>query len=118
MRADDVALVGGLCLEFPELRALLQEHLDDYDCLLPHLFLADMSRWLVTRLLERGAADPTVTSVSKRLEQHFASGDEHPVELIAVSVLEILPLNDEVGADIRELLGPTMKDHVERYLTW
>lgn len=118
MRADDVALAGGLCLEFPELRALLQEHLEDYESLLPHLLLADLTRWLVARRSERGSDDPVLRSVLEFLERHFVAGGEHMSELIAVSVLETMPLMSEEGAEIRELLGPAMRAHLERYLTW
>lgn len=118
MRADDVALAGGLCLEFPDLRALLQEHLDDYDGLLPHLLLADVTRWLVARQPEMGRADPVVASVLMFLEKYFVSGGEQMSELIAVSVLETMPLRGEEGAQIRELLGPAMRDHLERHLSW
>jgi hypothetical protein len=118
VRADDVALVGGLCLEFPELRELLQEHLDDYDGLLPHLLLADVTRWLVARLSEKGRDDALLASVLGFVEDHFASGSEHVSELIAVSILETMPLKGEDGAELRELLGPAMRDYVERHLTW
>ena len=118
MRADDVALTGGLCLEFGELRQLLQEHLDEYDGLLPHLLLADVTRWLVARLSECGPEDPTLKRVLGFLERHFVSGGDHISELIAVSVLETMPLKGEQGAEIRDLLGPAMRDHVDRYLTW
>lgn len=96
-----MAFAGGLCLEFPELRPLLQEHLDDFDGLLPHLLLADVTRWLGARLLEKGSADPVLASVFEFLEAHFASGGEHVSELIAVSVLETMPLRGEEGAEIR-----------------
>ena len=118
MRAGDVALAGGLCLKFSELRALLQEHLDDYDGLLPHLLLADVTRWLVRRLLETGPEDALLAGVLEFLEHYFVCGGDHINELIAVSVLETMPLKGEPGAEIRDLLGPAMRDHVDRYLTW
>lgn len=114
MRADDVSFVGGLCLEFDELRALLQEHLDDYDGLLPHLLLADVTRWLVARYMADGAEDPVLKAVLAFMEDHFDLGSG----LIAVSVLETLPLIGEPGSGIREELGPTMSEHVRQHLTW
>ena len=59
-----------------------------------------------------------LASVLGFLEEHFASGSEHVSELIAVSILETMPLKGEDGAELRELIGPAMRDHVERYLTW
>jgi len=118
VRADDVALVGGLCLEFSELRGLLQRHLDDYDGLLPHLFLADVTRWLVARRMESGAKDPLLRAVLAFLENQFESGGAHIKELLAVSVLETLPLKGEAGSEIRDQLGSAMSEHVRLYLTW
>jgi len=118
MRADDVALVGGLCLELEELRPLLQTHLDDYDGLLPHLFLADATRWLVARQMASGAEDGVLQAMLAFLENQFDSGGDHIEELLAVSVLETLPLKGEAGSEIRGQLGPTMSEHLRRHLTW
>jgi hypothetical protein len=43
MRAYEVALTGALCHRFPAFMPMLQEHLDDYDGLLPHLLMADVT---------------------------------------------------------------------------
>lgn len=46
MKARDLALVGELVSRVPELLPVLQAHLDDYDGLLPHLFMGDVTRWI------------------------------------------------------------------------
>ena len=118
MRADDVALAGGLCLEFGELHELLQEHLDEFDALLPHLLIADVTRWLVARMLKSGPDDPVVNAVLEFFETRFAAGSDHTKELVAVSLLETMPLQGEAGSEIRNLVGTSMRQHVDRYLTW
>jgi len=118
MRADDVALSGGICLKFPVLRVLLQQHLDDFEGLLPHMLMADVTRWLVRRFGESQGEDAEMKQVLVFLEEQYASGGEHIRELVAVSVLENLPQRGEEGYALRDLLGPAMSDHVRRFLTW
>jgi hypothetical protein len=49
MNARDVLLIGSLIEGCDSLLPVLQDHLNDYDELLPHLFMADVTRWLVER---------------------------------------------------------------------
>jgi hypothetical protein len=50
MRAREVAFVGALVHRFPALLSLLQRHLVNYDGLLPHVFMGDVTRWIVKEL--------------------------------------------------------------------
>ena len=123
VRAGEIALAGGLALQFPILRGILQEHLDYYETLLPHLFMADVTRWIVARYVERGGTDDTLGPILDSLEIHFASGDAGIHELLAASFLELLPYKNEDGSSedgssIRLCLGPNMTEHVQTHLTW
>ncbi len=57
-----------LAERFPTASRILVEHLDDYDNLLPHVFLAELTRHLL-----RGPAD--VTPIVQSLEDSFSGGD-------------------------------------------
>jgi len=114
MNAHDLVLVGSLAERCPALLPVLQEHLDDYDGLLPHVFIADVTRWLA----DRYATDPTDEQVAcglDVLEAAFAVGHSDDRELIAASFLENLPRGDERGHGLRDAIGPALRDHVARF---
>ncbi len=110
MRAGDVQFINDLVEEVPTLRPLLQEHLEDnYDEILPHLFLADVLRWALAN-----PGDDATTTVFGYLDQAFRSGDEERQELIATGFLENLPRRGEVGWEVRSRLGPALQAEAER----
>lgn len=106
LRSAEVAFVGALVHRFPVLLPLLQEHLDDYDGLLPHVFLGDVTRWVLGHI--ESPADSEVGAVLVFFEACFAQGGEHERELISVSFLENLPRRGEPGAALRDQLGPDL----------
>jgi hypothetical protein len=114
MNARDILLVADLVEEAPPLLPLLQEHLDTYDSLLPHIFMADVTRWAV-REHTSNPSDQSLALLLQRLETAFEAGDPHEHELIGASFLENLPSRTDPGADIRERLGPAMRRHLDQY---
>ena len=110
LRAEDVVVVGVAVDAAPSLGPVLQDHLDSFDELLPHVFFGEVTRWAVLRY-EDALDDREVASVLDLLEREFASG--RATELIAASFLENLPRSDQSGAGIRQRLGPQLT----RYLT-
>ena len=113
--ASTVALAGALAWEFPALRPLLQEHLDDnLGEVLPHLFLSDLARWAQTNVA--GQAE-LVSSVLEWLELTRSMGDTDIVNLIDVSFVEMLPLPGEPGAEVRDLLGTQMAVEAARLIS-
>lgn len=114
MNAHDVVVIGVLVDRCPRLLPVLQDHLDDYDRLLSHVFLGDVARWAV----ERSSADPLDRDLACALESlnaSFDSGRTDDRELIAASFLENLPKNGQPGGDIRRLLGPALQQHLAQY---
>jgi hypothetical protein len=107
MRAEEVAFVGGLVYQFPVLAPILQEHLDDYDGLLPHVLLGEVTRWIVAEFAGSG---PSVglRNILEFIESSFRSGSNDGRELIAVSFLENLPRREESSSEILNLLGPQL----------
>lgn len=116
MNAISVAFIGHVIYQFPELVPVLQEHLDDNNGeLLPHLLMADITRWLVAAVED---SDKTflIKAILAELERVYAERDEDDKisELIAVSCLENLPRPGENGAAIRCMLGPNLGKQLER----
>ena len=111
MRAAEVAFVGALVHRFPTLRPILQEHLDDYDALLPHVLMGDVTRWVVGEFRTHGESD-RLREVLDFIESSYHQGDEHEQEIIAVSFLENLPRPDEQESGLRGLLGPSLTEQL------
>lgn len=114
MSAATVAFVGSLVYPFRELRPLLQEHLDDQEGeLLPHLFMADIERWLEQEVMNRPVQSAeAVTGVLALLEEAYAAGDQEVNELISVSFLEHLPRPGDLGSEIRTMVGPHLREQL------
>jgi hypothetical protein len=108
--------VQRLVESFPSLVPALDEHLDDnFGELLPHVFLGDVVRWIVSMSSQKGATDPgsELAVFLRELEGIFASGDNEIQELISVSFLENLPRLGEESAVIRTQLGPALAKELE-----
>jgi len=82
----------------------------DYDELLPHLLLGDITRWLV----ERGP----VAEVLAVLEHHIDAGDGDVQHVIAVSFLENLFGDDPGELAVRAALGPRLKAEFHAMERW
>jgi hypothetical protein len=111
MRAAAVALVGELAYNVPELLPLLEEHLEDQDGeVLPHIFMADVERWVEAGLVDEvGESRPAVRKLLALLEDAVVEGaDESVIEVIHASFLEHLPQPGEPCAELREMLGPRL----------
>jgi hypothetical protein len=100
MSEATIGVVDRLVERFGWLEPLLREHLaDNFGEVLPHLFLGDVTRYLVTRMIHEWQANPDEAAAARNevdemldaLEQEFMAGDEEVEDLIAVSFLENLP---------------------------
>ncbi len=118
-----IGVVDRLVERFGWLEPLLQEHLaDNFGEVLPHLFLGDVTRHLVTRTIQERQANPDEAAAARKeveemldaLKQEFTAGDEEVEELITVSFLENLPRNGEPGDALRLRLGPALREQLKR----
>jgi hypothetical protein len=110
MRPGDVEFVYDLVEKVPDLRPLLDEHLEDnYDQILPHLFLADVVRFAI-----EDVANPATRRALEHLEVAFTSGDEERQELISTGFVENLPAVGEPGDELRDRLGPALRAEAAR----
>lgn len=109
MSSHEETLVRSMVDRFPSLSALLEEHLqDNFGELLPHLFLGDVTRYVVSlhSAASRGAVQQQreLADILDDLENEY--GNPESQELISVSFLENLPRPGELGSAIRRLVGP------------
>lgn len=107
--------VEALANRFPALLIILEEHLEDqYGETLPHVYLGEVTRWLVERLRTAGASDRDLLEILTFLERAFGGSEDEVQDLIAVSFLENLPRPGEPGSGIRSLVGPLMREELGR----
>jgi hypothetical protein len=110
----------GLVEAVPELRWMLDKHLrDNHGELLPHVLVADIEGWAETEAVARRVAADAPLS---RLLTYFetVSGENReplsndpPANVIAVSFIEGIPPYGQPGGEIRDLLGPNLRDALE-----
>jgi hypothetical protein len=111
--AFQVSIVGSICYLAPELLPVLQEHLDDYDGLLPHVMMGDITRWVI-RKYNADRSDPTLRQVLTFIEDACSKADYEDRGIIIVSFLENLPRMGEDGAEIKSLLGPSLLSELQK----
>lgn len=108
MSANTVATIGALIHAHRTLLPVLEEHLTDNEGeVLPHLVLADAVRWLVEH---RTTHQDVCRSVLAWLEQEFVDGPEDVRGLITVSGVVMIPDPGQPGAELRDLLGPKLRE--------
>ncbi len=94
----------------PDLRNIYQEHLDDNDELLPHVFMADVTRF-VLELLENDLQNKSKTVEDKifilleLIENALREGNEDVKDVIILSFLENLEQDDFKYSLLKEKLG-------------
>lgn len=88
---------------------IYQEHLRDYDELLPHVLLGDLARFLIARVKEVGTSDLAVQSALALLESAANSGDGRLQNLVLVSFLENLDPDDPPARALKDALAPSLR---------
>jgi hypothetical protein len=81
---DTKAFCESLSRRFPEVAPLLAQHIADYDQILPHVFMGDVTRYILSAAVESRKA------IVMELERHFEDDSEEIQDLIAVSFVENL----------------------------
>ena len=104
----------------PQLSRLMKVHLEDFDELLPHLYMADVERHAEDLWTQRvsdtsGGAQAELQRIIEKLEEGFITGDPDLHDLIAASFLEHLPHLGEPGADLRSAFGPSIRAFIEEF---
>jgi hypothetical protein len=109
-----------LLQKVPELRPLRDEHIRQYDELLPHVFFGELTRYVIDQVraerdgTAQGGPEP-VARILDFLERAMISSDTKVQELVSVSFLENLDQSDEAYAKLKALLGPTLKRELASY---
>lgn len=111
-----IDLIEQLVAKYARLKPTLDEHVsDNFGEVLPHLFFGDLTRYVVSLLLDiesgvgpKHSEAEELRALLNDLEHAYATGDEEIQELISVSFLENLPRPGEDASRVRAWLGPEL----------
>jgi hypothetical protein len=98
----------------PGFERVYDEHVGDYDTVLPHVLLGDLVRFLAGEVRTSGAGAVAVTRVVQLMEAAMASGDPRLQELVSVSFLENMLAEGQTFATIRRRFGPHLSEELRR----
>src|SRR5919205_3077814 len=106
--------VRNLIARVPELQPLYNEHVADNDELLPHVFMGDVTRFVMTLNANSSGKDDkfsvarqTLMKILDFLEEGMAASDDVK-ELISVSFLENLDQSDENYSSLKSHFGNSL----------
>lgn len=97
-------LIAALLRAEPALKAVLREHLADNGELLSHLYIADVTRWLVAN----GPGAPVLAV----LETALVDGDAEVRDIILASFIENIEQDEPSYQPLRSALGPSLRKAV------
>ncbi len=80
--------------------------------MLPHLFMADVERWVELALHQGRRSD--VQRVLEQLEEEFNGPDDDVREVISASFLEHLPRPGSSGDELRDMVGLACAEQLRR----
>lgn len=100
--------------EIPELKLVYDQHIDDYDELLEHVFMGDVTRF-AEQLYVTDPRSECLIRLLRFLDKSYAVEDEKLKELISVSFLENLSRDEEFFEGFRGLLGETLSEELSKY---
>ncbi len=108
--AATVAFVGALVYRFSALLPLLQDHIEEQEGeVLPHLFMADVERWVEGEVKSGDSSRcAQVQAMLNFLETAYSTTGGDVEELISVSFLDHLPRPGDPGCEIRCMVGPIL----------
>lgn len=90
-----------------------EEHVNDYNQVLPHVLMGDLVRFLGAEVEREGASNRSVRRALSLLDAAMDSRDEQLQELIAVSFLENLDPSEPGHQLLMSLLGPRLREEME-----
>ena len=105
---DSQAFVETLVARVPALRPVLDEHVRDHDCVLPHVFMGDVTRFVV----EQATADGDLSSVNSILdilENGLGIASEPITDVILASFVENLAGEGRALRVLLPLMGEELR---------
>jgi len=99
----------------PGFDCIYDEHVADYDEVLPHVLLGDLVRFLSNEVTVHGSESVALKTAMALLERGIESQDPRLQELVAVSFIENLDAEASSFPAIRSLFGPRLEEQYKQY---
>jgi hypothetical protein len=101
------------------LKPIYEEHLADYDQLLPHVFMGDVTRYVMSlqqAIMNDGdaKAEGKLSGILDLFEAALAEAEPYVQELVVLSFLENLERHDPGYASIKQRLGAKLSSELDR----
>jgi hypothetical protein len=97
----------------PALKAVFGAHICDNDEVLPHVFMGDVTRFIIAAA-ERKNADSMLPKLINFLEVQLATGGDEIENLISVSFIENLTGEVEAISVLIPMMGPCLRKEIMR----
>lgn len=125
-RLNKQTVITELLAQIPELRPVYDEHMKRYDELLGHVFMGDVTRFIVSAYKRSTTDEPDAEQWRQVLdrslafmEQALTMGDLYVEDIIQLSFVEnLLPSSDDdliAYRAIKPMLGPKLREDLQRY---
>ena len=112
--AANMVFVGTLVKDVPQLASAYREHLqDNFGELLPHVFMGDVTRWVVA-VSQHGNETEALSTLLARMDAVLGDPSHPCQELVWVSFIENLGDERTAVAAIRALSGPSLRAALEK----
>lgn len=106
LEGNSIQMIKDFCEQlaqrFPDMQLLLANHLADYDEILPHVFMGDVTRYI----LADGAARPDVVI---ELERGLRDESRDVQELVAVSFVENLADESDLERALEDVNAQSLR---------
>ena len=112
MSKNTTIFVSQLIVACPELAGLYRLHLVDQGELLPHVFMGDVTR-LVVSTAKQGSNSNWLSRMLGYFEAELLSGNEEVAELLGVSFVENLCGEDEAIQPLLPIMGEMLRKEVK-----
>ena len=115
--------IDSLVSQVSELRPVLDEHIRQNDELLPHVWMGDVTRFVVELYTDsaqktgvaKASSFHILETILRAFEAEMESGDDEVKELIGVSFLENLDPEAQYYAPLKLLMGEELSKQLAKY---
>lgn len=104
--------IEGLLRVAPELKGAYEEHLFDNNMLLPHVFMSDITRFVIAAA-ERRDDRAIVQRILDYFENELKAGEAESLELIRASFIENLIGESVVVNKLKPMMGPGLRREID-----